>query len=100
MNSSTVSDEFVFAEEVSAAPAPHTTQKTQSPAVWHILVVDDEPDVHAATKLALKGIEIEGRSLAFSHAYSSQEAQALLERRQALISIYLALGGGWQATGR
>lgn len=78
MNSSTVSDEFVFAEEVSAAPAPHTTQKTQSPAVWHILVVDDEPDVHAATKLALKGIEIEGRSLAFSHAYSSQEAQALL----------------------
>ena len=33
-------------------------------------------------------------------AAETQEAQALLERRQALISIYLALGGGWQATGR
>jgi multidrug efflux system outer membrane protein len=27
----------------------------------------------------------------------TQEAQALLEKRLALISIYLALGGGWQA---
>ncbi len=41
-----------------SVPRLHRTprQKTQSPAVWHILVVDDEPDVHAATKLALKGI--------------------------------------------
>jgi len=26
----------------------------------------------------------------------TQEVQALLERRAALISVYLALGGGWQ----
>lgn len=30
----------------------------------------------------------------------TQEVQALLERRQALITVYLALGGGWQSTAR
>lgn len=30
----------------------------------------------------------------------TQEAQALLERRLALVSVYLALGGGWQAVGQ
>ena len=30
----------------------------------------------------------------------TEEVQALLERRQALITIYLALGGGWQAEPR
>ena len=29
-----------------------------------------------------------------------EEAQALLERRLALVNIYLALGGGWQGEGR
>ena len=30
----------------------------------------------------------------------TEEAQALLERRLALVNIYLALGGGWQGEGR
>ena len=47
-------------------------------AAWHVLIVDDEPDVHAATKLALKGIQVEGRSLAFSHAHSAAQAMQLL----------------------
>lgn len=67
-------EDFVFVDEpdggVDAPPL----------AAWHILVVDDEPDVHAATRLALKGLEIEGRSLAFSHAHTVREAQILLER--------------------
>lgn len=66
-------EDFVFVDEPdgSAAAPPQ--------AAWHILVVDDEPDVHAATRLALKGLEIEGRSLAFSHAHTVREAQALLD---------------------
>lgn len=47
-------------------------------AVWHVFIVDDEPDVHAATKLALKGIHVEGRGLAFSHAHSAAQAMELL----------------------
>lgn len=45
---------------------------------WRILIVDDDPDVHVATALALRDLIIEGRPLAFSHAYSAQEAQGLL----------------------
>lgn len=48
---------------------------------WHILLIDDEPDVHAATQLALKGMVIEGRTLAFTHAYSAAEAQKILQSR-------------------
>lgn len=50
-------------------------------AHWQVLLVDDEPDVHAATLLALKGLEIEGRPLAFTQAHSSAEAQAILHGR-------------------
>lgn len=46
---------------------------------WQILLVDDEPDVHAATKLALKNLRIEGGELSFSHAYSKQDAIELLK---------------------
>lgn len=67
-------DLLVFADEQTRAA------KTNSGLTWHVLLVDDEPDVHVATKLTLKNIEIEGRSLAFSHAYSAREAIALLEK--------------------
>ena len=50
----------------------------------------------AGTTNFLEGLDTQRQLL----AAETQEAQALLERRQALISIYLALGGGWQATGR
>ena len=30
-------------------------------------------------------------------AAETEEVQALLEKRQALIAVYLALGGGWQS---
>jgi len=46
---------------------------------WNILIVDDEPDVHAVTKLALKSMQIEGRELAFFHAFSAAEAMTILE---------------------
>ena len=29
--------------------------------VWRVLIVDDEPDIHTATLLAMKGVVIEGR---------------------------------------
>ena len=47
-------------------------------AVWRLLVVDDEPDVHRATAFALAGVKILGRALEFLHAYSAAEAAELL----------------------
>ncbi|MGB6008608.1 GGDEF/EAL domain-containing response regulator [Castellaniella sp.] len=67
---------FVFMDE-SGEPAGHEHAQAQ---VWRVLLVDDEPDVHAATRLALKGMDIEGRAIEFSHAYSAAQAIELLSQ--------------------
>lgn len=46
--------------------------------LWHVLLVDDEPDVHVATQLALKNLTIEGRGLVFTSAYSAAQAMSFL----------------------
>ncbi|CAH9053468.1 hypothetical protein PSECIP111951_00828 [Pseudoalteromonas holothuriae] len=43
-------------------------------AAWDILIVDDDPEIHSVTTLALSGVEFWGRSLFFHHAYSGAEA--------------------------
>lgn len=45
---------------------------------WKILIVDDEPDVHSATLLALRDIRMEGRPLCCLHAHSAGEARSVL----------------------
>ena len=47
-------------------------------AVWRLLIVDAEPDVHRATTFALNGLSIFGRTLEFLHAYSAEQATAIL----------------------
>jgi len=41
---------------------------------WRILIVDDEPDIHATTRLLLKGFTYLDRSLDIQSAYSGEEA--------------------------
>ena len=53
---------------------------TTSVARWRVLLVDDEPDVHTITKLALSRFELDGRGLEFLHAHSAAEARAVLQR--------------------
>ena len=57
--------------------------------VWRVLIVDDEPDIHTATLLALKGVVIEGRELEFIHAYSGKEARTILAKNTDLAVILL-----------
>lgn len=66
-------DVLVFLDEEDVGKQEHR-------AVWRVLLVDDEPDVHAATKIALRNLTFEGRELEFVDAYSSAEARQLLER--------------------
>lgn len=60
----------------------HTTSAAHniSNGVWRVLIVDDEPDVHAITRLALSGFEFEGKTLEILQAYSAAEAQPILEQ--------------------
>lgn len=47
-------------------------------AVWPVLVVDDDPEVHAVTALALKGFTYAGKKLRIDSAYSAEEAREML----------------------
>ncbi|MFC4154902.1 EAL domain-containing protein [Massilia aurea] len=76
-----MTDDLVFADEVDA------TVTTRPP--WRILVVDDDADVHSTTTFALDNVVMQGRPLAFLHAYSAAEAFALLGRENDIAVILL-----------
>ena len=75
-------DDLVFADEVAVTPVT-----TRPP--WRILVVDDDADVHSTTLFALADVDMQGRPLAFLHAYSAAEAFAMLGRERDIAVILL-----------
>ncbi len=46
---------------------------------WKLLIVDDEPEVHQITKLALVKFSFENKGLEFLHAYSAEEALPIIK---------------------
>ncbi|HSI58872.1 MAG TPA: DUF3369 domain-containing protein [Ideonella sp.] len=63
---------------------------------WQVLVVDGEPAVHQATRLALAGTEALGRPLQLLHALSGEAACQLLRSNPevALVLLGLAMAHG------
>lgn len=80
---------FAFAEPESGPDVQsHDSLHSHGRAHWPVLVVDDEPDVHAVTLLALRGVVAEDLPLVFTHAYSAAEALAVLrDRRDFAVAI-------------
>lgn len=67
-------DFLVFADENE----PDAT--TGEPkAAWKVMLIDDEPAVHRATKVALKFFSFEDRPISFVSAYSAAEARELIQ---------------------
>lgn len=56
---------------------------------WKILIVDDDPEVHKVTQLALKNFIFEGKSLEFINAYSGEEAKQLIAAHPDIAMILL-----------
>jgi CheY-like chemotaxis protein len=56
---------------------------------WHVLVVDDDLDVHAATALALNRFTYQDRPLRLSDAYSGKEALEKITAPNAVIDLVL-----------
>lgn len=56
---------------------------------WQVLIVDDDADVHRATEMALRDLSIEGRPMQLLHAYSRQEAMAVVAQHEDLAVILL-----------
>jgi len=75
-------DSLVFANEQAISPAACAE-------AWRVLVVDDEPDVYAATCMALRGVEVLGRPLEFLRADSAAAAYALLSEQPDVAVILL-----------
>lgn len=66
-------DQLVLATENSGdAVARHNTP-------WKLLIVDDEEEVHAVTKLALDDFHFDNRGLELLNAYSAAEARQMLK---------------------
>ena len=68
-----------MAKEFSFAKRSNVEAVETNLPKWKVLIVDDEPDIHEATKLALRSVSFEGMKLDFSSAYSASEAYRLLE---------------------
>ncbi|SMC28073.1 Response regulator receiver domain-containing protein [Andreprevotia lacus DSM 23236] len=56
---------------------------------WHVLIVDDEPDIHRVTQLALSGIDFLGRPLKLHSCYSGKEALEFLSKTPDIALILL-----------
>lgn len=59
------------------APSEPKLEKT-SRNPWKILIVDDDPDVHEVTRIAVAGCEFESRGFELLHALSAHEARQIL----------------------
>lgn len=65
-----MSDEILFVEDTIG-------DETEDHGSWKVLIVDDEPEVHAVTKLALSDFAFQDRHLEFISAYSGAEAKQM-----------------------
>ncbi|MGN7610826.1 response regulator [Magnetococcales bacterium HHB-1] len=78
-------------EAFDALFAEENTPKTPSEKKerWKILIVDDDKEVHDITKLALKGVVFQNRTLHFLHAYSAKEAREIFAQHNDIALILL-----------
>ncbi|CAO3405971.1 response regulator [Azospirillum largimobile] len=82
-----MSDEFLFAEEEPAVEAAAEAAEPLEP--WLILIVDDDPAIHATTKMVLRGFTFEGRPAQFLSAATAAEARGVLRDNPAIAVILL-----------
>ncbi len=72
-----LSDELSFAPEPELQQALLPSQRSIPPP-WKILIVDDEPEIHVITQLALGGLSLDGRAISVQSAHSAEEARQIL----------------------
>ncbi len=80
-------DDLLFFVDETATTNPLAT--SLSLPAWQVLVVDDDADVHEATRFALDGILIFDRPLTLIHAYSAAEALERLRQPHEVAVILL-----------
>ncbi|MGL1957188.1 MAG: EAL domain-containing protein [Colwellia sp.] len=56
---------------------------------WQVLIVDDDPEIHSVTQLALSDLIVLGRRLEYLHAYSGKESCQLIEDNPDIVLVLL-----------
>lgn len=56
---------------------------------WQVLIVDDDPEIHSVTQLALSDLVVLGRRLEYLHAYSGKDACQLIEENDDIVLVLL-----------
>lgn len=77
-----MSDDFLFADDIEE----EIIEERDS---WKILVVDDEPEVHAVTKLALSDFVFQEKKLEFISAHSGEEAKEIFRQHNDIAVVLL-----------
>jgi diguanylate cyclase (GGDEF)-like protein/hemerythrin-like metal-binding protein/PAS domain S-box-containing protein len=71
------------------APEAEKAETGEYGDVWKVLLVDDEPDIHAVLRLALQDVEVEDRPLLLLNATSAEEARSRLREHPDIALILL-----------
>lgn len=72
-------EELLFPkDEVALSPQQNGSLSAAVEPPWKIMVIDDDHDVHALTRMVLKKFSFEERSLEFINGYSGAEAKKLI----------------------
>lgn len=69
--------------------AEHDTAIALKDEHWKILIIDDEKDIHNVTKMVLKDIHFEGKSVRFFSAYSGLEGRNKISEIEDIAVILL-----------
>jgi len=56
---------------------------------WNILIVDDDPSVHQATKYVLSDFSFNGRTINWLDAYTSEEAKFIVHQNRDIALMFL-----------
>ncbi|SFD56239.1 response regulator [Pseudoalteromonas denitrificans] len=78
-----MTEDFLFSEE------PEEELEAVEHGTWKLIIVDDESEVHAVTKLALSDFKFQDKSLEFLSAYSGKEAKELIAKHPDVAIVLL-----------
>ena len=65
-----MTDDFVFSDDDDSQPIVTD--------FWNVLIVDDAPEIHQVTKLALSHFQLNNKGLKFISAHSAAEAKSIM----------------------
>ena len=78
-------DDFLFIDDSDEDEILHDGNGE----TWKVLIVDDDPEIHSVTQLALSDLVVLGKHLEYIHAYSGRDACQLIEEHEDIVLVLL-----------